>query len=51
VSFATLLFQGGANIRSINELMLHASLTTTGRYTPIPISDLRRVLLTAHPRA
>ncbi|MBA2480022.1 MAG: tyrosine-type recombinase/integrase [Planctomycetes bacterium] len=51
VSFATLLFQGGANIRSINELMLHASLTTTGRYTPIPISDLRRVLLAAHPRA
>jgi site-specific recombinase XerD len=51
VSFATLLFQGGANIRSINELMLHASLTTTGRYTPIPLSDLRRVLLTAHPRA
>jgi integrase/recombinase XerD len=51
VSFATLLFQGGANIRSINELMLHSSLTTTGRYTPIPVADLRRALLAAHPRA
>jgi len=51
VSFATLLFAGGANIRSINELMLHRTLSTTAKYTPIPISDLRRVLLTAHPRA
>ena len=50
VSFATLLFHGGANIRSINELMLHSSLTTTGRYTPIPLADLRRVLIAAHPR-
>jgi site-specific recombinase XerD len=51
VSFATLLFQGGCNIRSINELMLHQTLSTTARYTPIPIADLRRVLLTTHPRA
>jgi integrase/recombinase XerD len=51
VSFATLLFQGGCNIRSINELMLHQTLSTTAKYTPIPISDLRRILLSAHPRA
>ncbi len=51
VSFATLLFAGGANIRSINELLLHRTLSTTAKYTPIPISDLRRVLLSAHPRA
>jgi site-specific recombinase XerD len=51
VSFATLLFQGGCNIRSINEMMLHQTLTTTARYTPIPISDLRHILLSAHPRA
>lgn len=51
VSFATLLFQGGCNIRSINELMLHQRLSTTARYTPIPIADLRRALLTTHLRA
>ncbi|MBA2481541.1 MAG: tyrosine-type recombinase/integrase [Planctomycetes bacterium] len=51
VSFATLLFAGGANIRSISELMLHRTLSTTAKYTPIPIADLRRVLLAAHPRA
>lgn len=51
VSFASLLFQGGCNIRSINELMLHQTLTTTARYTPIALADLRRVLVNAHPRA
>ncbi len=51
VSFAVLIFQGGCNIRSINELMLHESLSTTARYTPIPMADLRRILLAAHPRA
>ena len=51
VSFATLMFQGGANIRTINELMLHESLGTTARYTPIPLEDLRRACATAHPRA
>ena len=51
VSFAHLLFQGGCNIRSINELMLHQSLSTTARYTPVPLADLRRALLTTHPRA
>lgn len=51
VSFATLLFAGGCNIRSINELLMHSNLTTTARYTPIPLEDLRRVFRTAHPRA
>lgn len=51
VSFATLLFKGGCNIRSINELMLHRSLSTTARYTPIPLEELRRVCRRAHPRA
>ncbi len=51
VSFATLLFKGGCNIRSINELMLHSSLSTTARYTPIPLEDLRRACRLAHPRA
>lgn len=51
VSFATLLFKGGCNIRSINELMLHTNLSTTARYTPIPLEDLRRACRLAHPRA
>lgn len=51
VSFATLLFKGGCNIRSINELMLHRSLSTTARYTPIPLEDLQRVCRRTHPRA
>ena len=51
VSFATLLFTNGCNIRSVNELMLHRKLSTTARYTPIPLDDLRRVCRRAHPRA
>ena len=51
VSFAALLFANGINIRSLNELMLHANLSTTAQYTPIAVNDLRRVFLTAHSRA
>ncbi|HAT10539.1 MAG TPA: hypothetical protein DCS97_08085 [Planctomycetes bacterium] len=50
VSFAHLLFQGGANLRTINELMLHEHLGTTARYTPLGLEDLQRVCATAHPR-
>lgn len=51
VSFATLLFSGGCNIRSINELMLHSTLSQTAKYTPIPLEDLRRTCRLTHPRA
>lgn len=51
VSFALLLFQGGCNIRSINELMDHKSLSTTALYTPLNLDDLRRVCHKAHPRS
>lgn len=51
VTFAVTLFANGCGIRSLNELMLHTNLTTTAQYTPIPLADLRRVLLAAHPRA
>jgi integrase/recombinase XerD len=51
VSFATLLFANGCDIRSVNELMLHRRLSTTAAYTPIPVEDLRQVFRTAHPRA
>ena len=51
VSFATMLFSNGCDIRTINELMMHDQLTTTARYTPIPLEDLQRVCRKAHPRA
>ena len=51
VSFATLLFQNGCDIRSVNELLLHSCLSTTAKYTPVPVEDLRQVFRTAHPRA
>lgn len=51
VTFAVTLFANGCGIRSLNELMLHTNLTTTAQYTPIPLEDLRRVLLANHPRA
>jgi site-specific recombinase XerD len=51
VSFAKLLFDGGCDIRTVNELMLHERLSTTARYTPVPLEDLRRACRLAHPRA
>jgi integrase len=51
VSFAVLLFCGGASIRTINKLMLHDRLDTTARYTPVPLDDLHRTCLRAHPMA
>jgi integrase/recombinase XerD len=51
VTFASLLFQGGASIRTINELMLHQQLGVTARYVPVDLDDLRRACATAHPRA
>ena len=51
VSFATMLFHNGCPIRSLNELMLHNKLSTTARYTPIPIPEMRRIFSKAHPRA
>lgn len=50
VSYATMLFSNGCPIRSVNELMLHSCLSTTARYTPIPIDDMHRIWRTAHPR-
>jgi site-specific recombinase XerD len=50
VSFATMLFSNGCPIRSVNELMLHRCLSTTAKYTPIPIDDMLQVWRSAHPR-
>ena len=50
-SFATHLVQNGADLRAVQDLLGHASITTTEIYTHLDSDDLRKAILNFHPRS
>ena len=49
-SFATHLVEGGANLRAVQEMLGHESITTTEIYTHLDSNFLRDTILAYHPR-